>query len=431
MNDRILTISHKIAARAICVGLAFLALIFAWFSVRWQIGELFADVTSAGSPNAAEIAATSISLAPASPRGYWLSGAILKTAFDDTSLGAAIDQYQEAVRRSPNHYRAWTELGRVNEQAGRYDDAEAAFQRAIELAPEYTIPYWQAGNFYLRRGRVADAVADFNAAAKHSSPYRIQIFSTAWSVLGQDPTQVEQFLTDSGDSKATLAYFYGSIDRPEDAIRVWNMIEPDRKVQYKWQVEALARDLLAHRSFRGALEFARQAGIDPDARPEIITNGDFEVPIKSSEKDVRFDWTLARLDGKIDVSADSSTVHGGRRSLKFLLRGYGKPQFNVLGQAVAVVPGGRYRLSFWMRTENLRGGSLPFIEVRNAKNDRLVGSSIAFPTGTNDWQRLDVDFALPDGRDAVYLVSGREPCPEDCPMTGIFWLDDFSLARLP
>ena len=84
-----------------------------------------------------------------------------------------------------------------------------------------------------------------------------------------------------------------------------------------------------------------------------------------------------------------------------------------------------------MRTENLRGGSLPFIEVRNAKNDHLIGSSVAFPTGTNDWQRLDVDFALPDGRDAVYLVSGREPCPEDCPMTGIFWLDDFSLARLP
>ncbi|MDI1242296.1 MAG: tetratricopeptide repeat protein [bacterium] len=430
MPDHLSTISKPVVLRTLCIVVVIITCTFGWFAVRWQIGDLFADVTSAGSPDASEIAATSISLAGASPRGYWLAGSILKTAFDDQSLAAAIQHYEEAARRSPNHYRAWTELGRINEQAGRYEQAESAFRQAISLAPEYTIPHWQAGNFYLRRGRVAEAVADFNSAAKHSSPYRLQIFSAAWSVLGQDPRQVEQFLTDSGDSKATLAYFYGSIDRPDDALRVWNMIEPDRRYQYKWQVNALARDLLAHGSYRGALEFSRQGQIDPEARPEVITNGDFELAIKSSESNVRFDWTLARLDGKVDVSADTSTMHGGGRSLKFVLRGYAKPQFNVLAQAVAIVPGERYRLSFWIRTENLRGGSLPFIEIRSARIDQIVGSSSAFPTGTNEWQRMDIDFALPEGRDGIYLVSGREPCPEECPLTGMFWLDDFSLKRL-
>ncbi|MEQ1761967.1 MAG: tetratricopeptide repeat protein [Pyrinomonadaceae bacterium] len=430
MPDHVSTITGPTITRAIALAAMLVAITFSWFAIRWQIGDLFADVTSAGSPDAAEIAATSIALAPASPRGYWLAGATLKTAFDDQSLGAAIDKYEEAVRRSPSHYRAWAELGRINEQAGRYEQAESAFRHAIALAPEYTIPHWQAGNFYLRRGRISEAVADFNSAAKHSSPYRIQIFSTAWSVLGQDTQQVEQFLTDSGDSKATLAYFYGSIDRPDDAIRVWNMIESDRKEQYQWQVNALARDLLTHRSYRGALEFSRQAGTDPDARPEVITNGDFELPIKGSERDLRFDWTIARLDGKIDVSADASTMHGARRSLKFMLRGYNKPQFHVIRQAVAVSPGERYRLSFWMRTENLRGTGLPLIEVRNAKNDQMIGSSPAFATGTNDWQRIDIDIAVPEGRDGIYLVTGREPCPDECLLTGIFWLDDFSLARL-
>jgi hypothetical protein len=426
--EHISTISGSVRLRAACVGVVILAFAFVWFSVRWQIGDLFSDVTSPASPDAPEIAATSISLAPASPRGYWLSGSILKTAFDDQSLAAAVHQYEEAVRRSPNHYRAWTELGRVNEQTGRYEQAELAFRRAIELAPEYTIPHWQAGNFYLRRGRIADAVADFNSAAKHSSPYRLQIFSTAWNVLGQDTEQVERFLTDSGDSKATLAYFYGSIDRPDDALRIWNMIEPDRRGEYKWQVNRLARDLLTRGSYRGALEFSREAGIDLDSRLEAITNGGFELPIMSSEIDVRFDWTLARLDGRIDVSADSSTMHGGRRSLKFVLRGYGKQQFNVLGQAVAVLPGKRYRLSFWVRTENLRGGSMPFIEVRNAKDNQMIGSSNAFPTGTSEWRGIDIDFTLPSERDGIYLVSGREPCPQECPVTGIFWLDDFSLT---
>lgn len=430
MREHISTISNRAATRVSAIAVILIVFGFAWFSIRWQIGDLFAEVTSPGSHDAAEIAATSIRLAPSSPRGYWLAGAILKSAFDDATLALAIERYEDAVRRSPHHYRSWTELGRVNEQAGRYEQAEEAFQKAITLAPDYTIPHWQAGNFYLRRGRISDAVTELNFAARHNSPYRVQVFATAWNVLGQDPRQVEAFLTDSGDSKATLAYFYGSIDRPDDAVRIWNTIEADKKAQYRWQVNALARELMAHRSYRGALEFSRQAGIDPDARPEVITNGDFELPVKAADREMRFDWSLTRLDGKVDVSSDATVTRGGRRSLKFTLRGYAKPAFHALRQAIAVTPGGRYRLSFWVRTENLRGGSLPFIEVRDAKSDQMLASTPAFSTGTNDWQKFDIDISVPNERDGIYLISGREPCADECPLNGIFWLDDFSLARL-
>lgn len=394
------------------------------------MGELFADVTGVSAPEASDAAQTAIGLAPASPRGYWLWGSILKTSFDEATLEAAAEKYEEAARRSPSSYRAWTELGRVNEQIGSYENAESAFLKAIELAPEYTIPRWQAGNFYLRRGRVEDAVTQLNAAARHSSPYRVQVFSTAWNVLGQDTGQVEQFLTESGDSKASLAYFYGTINRPNDAIRIWNTIEQDKKAEYAWQVQALARDLMTHRSYRGALEFSRQAGIDPDARPEVISNGDFELPIRVSDRELRFDWSLVRIDGKVDVSSDTSVRHGGRRSLKFSNRGYAKPSYQGLRQAVAVSPGGKYRLSFWVRTENLRSGSLPFIEARDAKSDAVLAATVPFAAETNDWQQLILDFAVPAESDGIYLISGREPCSGECPMTGTFWLDDFSLSRI-
>lgn len=420
----------SVGSRVIGAAAVLVALGFAWFSVSWQAGDLFAGVTSSSSPDSQEIADTAIRLAPSSPRGYWLSGAILKTAFDDQTLWTAIERYESAARVAPNNFRSWTELGRVNEQAGRYDRAEMAFRRATEIAPAYTIPRWQLGNFFLRRGRVGDAVTELNLAAKYNSPYRVQVFSTAWNVLGQDPRQVEQFLTDTGDSKATLAYFYGLINRPDDAIRVWNSINPDDKPQFRWQVEALARDLKAHRSYQGALEFSRQAEIDPDARPEVVTNGDFELPVKSSEGGIRFDWTIKRIDGKVDVAGDASTLHSGRRSLKVILRGYAKPEFNLLQQALAVAPGGRYRLSFWIRTENLRGGSLPVIEVRNGKSDTLIAASEPFGSGSADWHQINVEFSVPTDRDGVYLISNREPCQDDCPMTGVFWLDDFSITRL-
>lgn len=405
------------------------ALLFAWFSIRWQIGELFAEVASPNSTDAAEIAESAKWLAPGSPRGFWLSGAILKASFDEPTLERAISEYENAIRSSPNHYRAWTEYGRINEQAGRYERAETAFQKAIELAPEYTIPRWQAGNFYFRRGSLDKAIAELNAAAKYPSPYRIQVFSTAWNVLDKDPKQVERFMTDTGDSKATLARFYASVNRPDDALRVWNLIEPERRSEYGWQMSSIAEVLLAQRAYRGALEFSRQAGIDPDARPETVTNGDFEQPIKGYDRQLRFDWSLVRIDGKVDVSIDNSVARSGKRSLRFSVRGYSKPPFGSLRQAFAVTPGGRYRLTFWLRTEDLRSGSLPFIEIRNAKDDSLAAGSLAFDSGTKDWREMQVDFIAQNG-DGVYLISGREPCAEECPMNGLFWIDDFSLVRL-
>lgn len=414
---------------AASIGAILLAFVAAWFAVRWQIGDMFADVTSSANPEAAMIAQTAINLAPSNPRGYWLSGAVLKGAFDDASFDEAIIGYESAARVSPNHFLSWTELGRVNEQAARYEQAELAFLKAAEVAPEYTIPRWQIGNFYLRRGRVEDAIRELRLAARHNSAYQIPVFSTAWNVFGNDPRQVDQFLSDSDYSRASLAYFYGSINRPEDAVRVWNSIDPQNRSSFSWQVKALARDLTHQRSFRGALEFVRQAGIDPDARPEALTNGDFEATIPPFEG-ARFNWSINRIDGKIDTALDNSTQRKGKRSLKFTLRGYAKPAFNVLQQSVAVAPGSRYRLSFWVRTENLRSGSMPFVEVRNAKDDSINMASPPFASGSSDWTQMNIEFAVASDKDGIYLITAREACPDECPITGIFWLDDFELTRL-
>lgn len=415
--------------RIVSIAIVILGVTLLWFAVRWQIGGMFAEVTSINDPEAPAIADSAIRLAPMNARGYWLSGAILKSAFDDASFAAALAKYESAARVAPDHFVSWTELGRINEQAGNYDRAELAFARAVEVAPEYTIPHWQLGNFYLRRGRVEDAVRELRHAARHSSPYQVQVFSTAWNVLGNDPQQVEQFLSDSDDSKAALAYFYGSINRPDDAVRIWNQIDPEHRSRFVWQVKALARDLMHHRSFRGALEFVRQSGIDTDARPEAITNGDFESSIPSYDG-VRFNWSINRVDGKIDAGIDTSTQRNGKRSLRFSVRGYARQAFNTLQQSAAVMPGSRYRLSFWVRTENLRSGSMPFIEVRNAKDDSINMSSPPFATGTSDWTQMNIEFAVAADMDGIYLTTAREACSGECPINGIFWLDDFELTRL-
>lgn len=404
-------------------------LTFAWFSVRWQIGDMLGELTSPAEQDAGRIALAAIDLAPSDPRGYWLAGSVRRASFDQAGIDSSIDFFKQGVRRSPYYHRSWTELGRANEQAGQNENAEQAFRRAVELAPEYAIPRWQLGNFYLRQGRVDDAIRELRVAAKHNSPYRLQVFGIAWNVLGTDPRQVEQFASEEPDVRAALASFYGMRNRPDDALRVWNMLGENDKARYKRLGTAITIDLFTQRSFTVALEFSRQAGIDPTARIEAITNGDFETAIKDSQRPL-FDWAIYRTDGKIELVRDGGTKRSGSQSLRFTFRGYAKQALHNLQQMIAVRPAARYRLTFWVRTENLKSGSMPFIEVMNPVGNSLNTVSPPFPSGTNDWQQLSAEFNVPENSQGVYIRTNREPCPVECPTTGIFWLDDFELTRL-
>lgn len=421
--------TKNISAKAALVVAVLLAVAFVWFTVRWQIGSMFADLTRPNEPGAEIVAETAIGMAPLNARGYWLAGNIKRGFFDQQSIDASINYFRQATIAAPYSYRSWTELGRAFEQAERYDEAEKAFARAIELAPEFAIPRWQLGNFYLRRGRVDDAARELRVAAEYDSPYREQVFAIAWNVLGNDPRVVEQFAADKPDVYAALATFYGNRNLPEEALRAWNRVpEPDAQ-KFKWRVEAVTRSLFDKRSFIGALEFARLAGIEPTARLETVTNGDFETGFRDIQSKPMFDWSIYRLDPKIEVSRDSSAKRGGKNSVRFTVRGYGKQDFQSLQQFVATPPGGRYRLTFAVRTENLRSGSMPLLEVVNA-NGSLSAVSPPFLGGTNDWQEVSLDVTVPADSQGVLIRTAREPCAGDCPMNGIFWLDDVQLTRL-
>ena len=429
MSNLIKTLdSKKLPAKIVLFAAIVAAVAFAWFAIRWQLGDMIGEFTSAAEPKAGEIASAAVSLAPSDPRGYWLTGAAMRTDFDPISIDASVPYFENAVRKAPYFYQWWTELGRANEQAGRNENAEKAFKRATELAPEYAIPRWQLGNFYLRRGRMDDAIRELKVAAEHNSLYRVQVFAIAWNYFNKDPHQVEQFASDRPDVRASLASFYATQNRPEDALRIWNMLSEKQKADFVFNSKTIAWDLYNKHSFVGAVEFSRQSGIDPSARPESITNGDFESTIKES-KTPTFDWIISRTDGRFDINVDTAVKHAGTRSLKATFRGYAKPQFYNISQAIAVSPGRKYVLTFWLRTESLRSGSMPLIEVVNFADGKLLGASKPFPAGTNEWQLVSIDFTVPDGSEGVAVHSTREPCAGDCPLVGIFWLDDFELSK--
>ncbi|CAN5604494.1 hypothetical protein BH10ACI3_BH10ACI3_00050 [soil metagenome] len=426
MQDLVIVESKKGKVRIAVLAAAGLSVLFCWFAVRWQLGDMLASLTGPNDPNAVDIAAMSNGLAPSDPVAKWLKAAVGSDAGEQPQT--VIGYYEDVVRSAPFDYLWRIEIGRAYEQEGMTDQAEDQLKKAVELAPNYSFPHWHLGNFYLRQKRNDEAIAELKKAAENNQSYRDQVFSLVWDIFDRDPAVVESMAGTRTEAKARLAYFFAARGQAVDSLRNWNQLTDDQKAANPDTAKAIAHGLFLQHSYPQSLEFARQLGIDADAKPETITNGSFEKGL-GDDKDSRFGWVLVRNDPKFEVAAESKVKHEGERSLKITFRTFVKPALTNLFQTVVVEPNKRYRLTFWVRTENLKSAGGPLVEIINANDDKLIGRSQTLPTGSNEWQQMFVDFTSPENCNGITIRTARAYCGEECPITGVFWYDDFAIER--
>ncbi len=404
------------------------ALLFGWFAVRWQLGNMLAELTAPNEPGAKEVAALALSFSPNDPMTNWLAASTKKNIFTPEAIAATAKDFEHVARLAPNDYRWWVEFGRAREQTEEPEAAEKAFLRAVEIAPNYTYPHWQLGNFYLRQNRSEEAFAELKKTASTNSVYRDQVFSIAWDYYEKDTARLEEIAGDSPSVRVGLARFYASKERAADSLRIWNTLSEDEKAANDVIARVIAQAFYEKRIFRQSQEFVRGLGIEPEARAETVQNGGFENPI-GDIKETYFGWRRAPVE-KIDFKLDPTQKREGSRSLRVSFNGYSEPILYSLYQYVIVQPLANYRLTFWLRTENMKSGGTPALEIYNANDDKIIVTSEAFPTGTNDWRQVKLEFAAPANAEAVGLRTVRAFCGAGCPIFGTFWYDDFKLERL-
>jgi tetratricopeptide (TPR) repeat protein len=331
------------------------------------------------------------------------------------------------VRLSPYDYRWWVELGRAREQSTTPELAEAAYLRAVELAPTYTYPHWQLGNFYLRQNRSEEAFTELKKAAQNNLRFRQQVYSIAWDFYEQDKARLEAIAGEFSDAKVGLAQFYASKGMAEDSLRIWNTLSEEEKKQNDVIAKLVAQILWDNKRFRSAVEFVRETGIEPEAKAEAVQNGGFEAAIGKPEA-TYFGWKISPVE-KMTVQLDASQKREGRRSLRVNFSGFSAPQLNNIFQIAAVEPGANYRLRFWLKTEDLKSAGPPVVEILDSKDSRLLAASKPFPTGTNDWQEVTIDFTAAEEAEGIFIRTARAYCGDVCPIIGTIWYDDFRLEK--
>lgn len=420
--------ARAMPARIALVAAVVLALVFGWFAVRWQLGNMLAELTVPTAPNAQGIARLATNFAPGDPLANWLFASAESDLSTPEKLSGSINSFEQVVKLSPYDFQWWIELGRAREQAEDYAGAEKAYVRAVEIAPNYTYPRWQLGNFYLRQNKSDEAFNELKKAAETSAQYRDQVFSIAWDFYEQDTARLEHLAGDSPTVKAGLARYYAGRERPVDSLRMWNMLSEEDKQKNAAIAKVIAQALYEKRFFRQAVEFVRQLGIETNAKAETVQNGDFERSLADANE-TYFSWKISSIS-KMDVKPDPTKKHEGSRSLRVSFTGFTDPTlFNIL-QYVAVESGARYQLSFWLRTENLRSAGMPKLEVYNANDEKSLVTSKPFPTDQKEWQQIKLAFTAPQNAEAVGIRTIRDFCGAECPIFGTFWYDDFKLEKI-
>ncbi|MCA1642320.1 MAG: carbohydrate binding domain-containing protein, partial [Acidobacteria bacterium] len=305
------------------------------------------------------------------------------------------------------------------------------FARAAErLAPSYVMPRWYLGNLLLRAGRDEEAVVELRGAAESDPTLRGPIFASVWSIFDGDVARVTAAIGGSPAVRGELVKYLITQKRTDDALKLWAALSPQDRRAQRAAGDALVEALLAAKRVNSALSIYREASPD-GARVATgqITNGGFEDEAVAAGKKA-FDWSVTPVP-QAQTGIDPGARHSGARSLRVSFNAPSSIQYANVTQLVAVEPGARYRLEFFVRTDGLKSVASLVVDVVSAKTGgAAIATSAPAPAGTNDWQPIALEFTAPQDADGVVLLIRRQPCRDEaCPIFGKIWYDDFSLQR--
>ena len=311
----------------------------------------------------------------------------------------------------------WIELGNTREDLGDTTGALAALNEATRWAPYYAHTHWQRGNLLLRMNQSNEAFADLRQAAVANQKYLPNLIDLAWVISKGDLKTTESLVDINNDNeRLVLIRYLAGKGKGKETLDQIQLLTTPLSTQ---QNNELARLLFGAKSFREASTLMH-------AKASSFVNGGFEDPLVLN--DVTFGWIVAP-EQKNRLAIDVSEKLEGTKSLQVNFSSDWAPGAAFLSETLILEPENTYRVSFAVKTKDLVTGGPPFIAVRDATNNNLLGKSENFPAASNPWLTLNFEFkTLPNSQAAIVRLE-RNNCDPTCPIFGTLWLDQFLIEQ--
>jgi len=403
----------------ICCGLLFLVILS-----KFIIGTL-ADDRLAVSPQMLKVPLTYF------PNSSRLNARMAAAELTETErdLVGARNHAQHAINLSPYDYRIRITEASVEEADGDRAAAEATLEAARSLAPNYWTVNYRLGNLLIRQGKLQQSLDPFRVAVAGNSTLLPGTLDLLWRASRNDVKVIETVAGSNPRARLTLAQFLVKASRPAEAAGVFESIDVDT-LRASQDSATFLNSLIAAGEFGVARGFwAKLVGAGDSSA--LLWNGSFETDLLKNYP--QFDWAFTRSE-YARFTIDGSVAHSGSKSLKIEFAGRDTTRLdNEIKQLVLVQPGKHYELECYVKTDGLESPEGPRVVVTGNGTSEAIASSDPVAQGSNDWQRMVVDFVAPtvnSDKTAVVVSIKRKPkFSYDEPTRGTLWFDDFAIKE--
>lgn len=342
----------------------------------------------------------------------------------------AVTAFRRAVELNPYNAVYWLNLARAYEGQGRSREALRAALTARRNDPSDPALAWAVGNFYANSGAVRPALQAWKQAIVGNATYAPLAFELGWKLAPDSSVLLENLIPD----RTQLDFWFLDFllrKRVGDPAPVWNrIVRRGTPFPPAWAKNYL--DLFISRNDSVTArklweEFLRVAvpnrTIDP---ANLVYNGGFEEELLG----VGFGWRWMDTDCA-SLVLDNSLAYEGRRSARIDFDGTKNLHFAHFYQIIPVEPGRRYKVTTFLRAQEITSSSGPRLRVTDFQNMGFLNISGTPVFNTGRWVEERLEFVAPPPTRLVAVGIWRPSSTRFSPqIRGSVWLDNVRMEEV-
>ena len=337
----------------------------------------------------------------------------------------AIDECLKASKLNPYSSSIWLDTAQAYFSVGNRQLSNSAIHKALSVDPTTPDIAWSAANFFLIQGDTVNALDQFAIVLHEEPALATPTLNICWQSI-HDIHRIQQILPPNPNVYIAFIQLLLSTGELESAHQIWSYLM-QLTIPFDYHQGLFYVDnLLQTRAVAQASDVWKQLSSRSRAlqayseQNNLVMDGSFSQEILNSG----FDWRYTPRP-HIAVTLDSAEFHSGRRSLRLVYSENGSDA--GIFQYIAVQPGTRYRLSAWVKSEDLATANGPSLTLSDATDNTICGATEE-TLGTTPWHRLETELLT--GPQTNLLMLGMLRHPGDTRVQGKFWVDDIKLEPL-
>ena len=337
----------------------------------------------------------------------------------------AVEECGKASELNGYSSTIWLDLAQSYYSTGNAELSTAAIRKALTVDPTTPDTAWSAANFLLIQGNTPEALKEFAVVLRQEPSLVAPALNICWQSL-HDVHLIQAILPPNPEVYLAFVKLLLSTGEFDSAHQVWSALVQLKSVadyhDYLFYIDSLLRAGAVTQA-SGAWQQLASGSMELKAylqQNNLVMDGSFSHEILNSG----FGWRYSPKP-QVYAALDRGEFHSGDRSLRLIYSGSGSDA--GIFQYVAVNPNTRYRLSAWVKSDDLETANGPALTMMDGYGNDIFGSTEE-TTGTTAWHRVETE--LTTRADTKLLILAILRRPGTTRIQGKFWVDDAALTPL-